>query len=103
MILDVVQDREQQQADGPVKVDEGPHDGIGQDLGGTADVGPDDVGGGGVGQQRLAVQVDDRVVVDIGDMDRGVDLVRDLAHVTLGGQPRADVEHLGDARLPDQV
>src|SRR5205807_1249102 len=102
-VLDVVQDRDQQQADGPAEVDQPADDGIGQDLRGPADVEGGDLGGTGVGEQRLAVRVDDRVVVDVYHVDRRVDLVRDLAHVALGGQPGTDVEQLGDTRLGDQV
>ena len=32
-----------------------------------------------------------------------VNALRDLVHVTLGGQARADVQELGDPRLGDQV
>jgi hypothetical protein len=103
VVLDVVQDRDQQQADGSAEVDQRADDGVGQDLRGPADVEGDDLGGLGVGEQRLAVRVDDRVVVDVDHVDRRVDFVRDLAHVALGGQPGADVEQLRDARLADQV
>src|SRR4029077_14683486 len=72
VVPDVVQDREQQQADGLLEVDQLAHIGIGQDLGGLADVPYHDVGGPRVGEQRLAVGVDDRVVVDLHDVHRRV-------------------------------
>ncbi len=103
VVLDVVQHREQQQADRPVEVDQPRDRGVGQDVGRIADVGVDDVGVHGVAEQRLAVRVDDRVVVDVDDVHARVDLVRDLADVARRGQPGPDVDQLGDAHLADQV
>ena len=54
-------------------------------------------------QQRMAVSEHDRVVVHVHDTRRRVDLLRDLVDVTHPGQPRADVEELGDARVGGQV
>jgi hypothetical protein len=101
-VPDVVQDREQEQADGAAEVDQPRDDGVGQDVAGVADVGVDDVGPDRVAEQRLAVGVDDGVVVDVDDADVGVDLVRDLADVARRGQAGPDVDELGDARLADQ-
>jgi hypothetical protein len=82
IVPDVVQDREQEQADRPVEVDQAQDRGIGQDVERIADVGVDDVGSAGVAEQRLAVRVDDRVVIDVDDVDLWIDLVRDLAALT---------------------
>ena len=101
MILDVVQDREQQQADRPVEVDQPQDRRVGQDVEGIADVRIDDVGVHRVAEQRLAMRVDDRVVVHVDDVDVGVDLVRDLADVARSGEPGPDVDQLGDADLTD--
>jgi hypothetical protein len=97
LVLHVVHDREQQQADGPPEVDQLADNGIGQDLRGLAHVADDDVGGPLVGEQRLAVRVDDRVVVDVHDVDRRVDRVRHLADVALRGQPGTEIEELGNS------
>jgi hypothetical protein len=49
------------------------------------------------------VDADHRIVVDVHGPHQRVDLVRDLVHVSLRGQARADVEDLADPRLAHQV
>lgn len=47
--------------------------------------------------------VDNGVVVDVDDARPRAELVRDLAHVALRGEPGSEIEELGNARLDDQV
>lgn len=54
-------------------------------------------------QQRATVREHDRVVVDVGHLGVGVDLLRRLVGVLLGRQAAADVQELVDPRSSHQV
>jgi hypothetical protein len=61
LVPDEVEDRHEKQGDGPGEVDQLAQPGVGQDGGGVAQVSENDAGGAGAGQQRVRVDVDDRV------------------------------------------
>ncbi|KIX79764.1 hypothetical protein SF12_02540 [Streptomyces sp. MBRL 601] len=100
---DEVEDAEQHHRDRPGQVQGA--GGPGEDGPGVVGVGVQVGGGalGGPGEQRAGVAEDDRVVVDVDDAGAGVDALGDLVGVVDGGQSGADVQELGDARLPGQV
>jgi len=97
-VRDEVQDRDQEQRDRPGEVEEVP--GPGQDDGGVAEVGEDDPGGAGAGQQGVGVGVDHRVVVGVGHAGALGAVGSGLVHVRGRRDAGADVQELGDAFFP---
>ena len=57
-----MEDRHEQQDHGPREVDQAAKPGMGQDGGGVAQVGQHDARGAAPGQQRVRMDVDDRVL-----------------------------------------
>ena len=104
-VLDVgdgVQDGHQQDRDRVAEIDERPQLRAIQQLPWSAQVRLDDGHPVGAGQQRPAMEEDDRVGVHVEHPGIGRDLMRDLMHVALGGKARADVQELADPRLRGQ-
>jgi hypothetical protein len=97
-----VHDRHQQQPDGLAEVDERANFRMAQDGAGVAEVRQDDAGGAAAGQQRVRMDVDDRVVVHVGHPGTRRDLRGDLVHVPGGRDARADVDDLPYPRLGGQ-
>jgi len=96
-----VQDRDQEQCDWPGEVEEVA--GLLDDAGGVAEVGEDDLGGAGAGEQGVGVGVDNGIVVNIGDAGVFGVLGGGLVDVGGGGDAGADVEELGNALFAGQV
>ncbi|GAA2857045.1 hypothetical protein HD593_009839 [Nonomuraea rubra] len=92
-VLDVVHDRRQQQAHGPVEVERPQHVGILQQRLRLAQVAPDHGRLALAGQQRPGVHEHHRITIDVDHPGPGSQLV----HVAARGQARADVEELADA------
>jgi hypothetical protein len=101
--MDVVQDRQQQQADRLGEVEAIAHDPVFQDVLRRSDVGFDDRAGRVVREQRPAVHEHHRVVVHIDHPARRIHVMRDLVHIRVGGQARADIEKLTDATVCGQI
>ncbi len=83
-VPDEMQDRDQQHRHRPGQVQQSPHRRVAQDHLRLAQVGQDGQGGGLVGQQRVGMRMDHRVVVDVDDPGVRRDLLRDLVDVALG-------------------
>ncbi len=49
------------------------------------------------------MRVNNRIVIHVNDARVRADLMRHLAHVAAGGQPRPDIEKLRNTRLKNQV
>ena len=84
----------EQQGDGPGEVDQLAQSGVGQDGGGLAQVSENDAGGAGAGQQRVRVDVDDRVVVHVDHPGIRRGPPGDLVHVPGRRDAGADVDEL---------
>jgi len=100
----VVDDRVEYQADRLAEVKQAAHLGRGKQRVRRPDVGEHDDRRGVVGEQRLAVQGDARVVVNVGHARGRVDRLGDLVCVLHRGQAGAEVEELLDAlqrHVPD--
>jgi hypothetical protein len=103
VIVDVMQDGHEQQADWLAGVDEFPHMLVIDDPGRVPDVRGDDQCRRVAAQQRPGMRADDRVIVDIHDPRPRVGGAGDLMHVALRGQAGADVHELADAGRRHQV
>ena len=92
-----------QQADRTAEVDECPDLRVIEHSAGLADVCGDHLRVPRLGQQRLAVNGDDRVDIDVDHARGGVDLMRDLMHVALLGSPEPMSRNCVIPASPDQV
>lgn len=103
LVGEEVDDGDEQQRDGLGEVDERGELWVGQDGPGVAQVGEDDAGGPGAGQQRVRVDVHDRVIVRLRDRHRRSDLLDDRSHAGAASwDAGADVDDLPDACLACQ-
>ena len=100
---DEVQDREQDHRDRPAEVQVLAQDGIREQFARPPEVGRHDDRLVPLGEQRLTVPHDDRVVIDVADAHLRVNLMRDLVDRALRRQPHPDVEKLLDAGLGRQI
>ncbi len=83
-LSDEMQNRDQQHRHRPGQVQQPPHVRVVEDRLRLAQVGQNGQGGGLVGQQRVGMRMDHRVVVDVDHPGVPRDLLRDLVDVALG-------------------
>jgi hypothetical protein len=103
LVRDEMQRAGAQERDRPGQVQQRPHVGVVQDRFRLTQVGVHHHGSVRLGEQRLAMGPDHRVVVHVGDpRGRGM-RQRRLVHAELGRQSRAEVEELLDTRLAGNV
>src|SRR5262249_19734409 len=94
-----MQDAAQDDAGGPGEVDQPVQVGIAQDRLRVTRVADQGDYAGALGEQRLGVPDDQEVVIEVGDLGVRGYALGDLVGVDHGGQPRADVDELPDARV----
>ena len=97
-----MQHRAQHDRDRRAEIDHGPHVRVVQDARRVPQVTLDRADPRRRAQQGPRVRDDDRVVIDVDHARPRVQLARDLVDIARGGQPRADVDELPDARLVGQ-
>jgi hypothetical protein len=103
IIGDEVRDCDEQNADRPIKIDQGLQLGVAQESVRPAQITKDGRYSGASCEQRSGVHDYLRVVIYVDHAGIGVDLLGDLVNVAACGQTGANVDELPDSRLGGQV